>query len=125
RGDPLAPHRDLPGAAFGATDGLLREPGAPGRALPPGDGSGGVGADPGGDERPRDLRLPPGVGDGEPDLPRRRQPQAHSARGAAARLDAGPAGPPPPRPAPPGPDPAAGLESALVLGRVPAALLER
>src|SRR5439155_8686973 len=33
--------------------------------------SDGLGADPRGDEQPRYLRLSPGVGDGEPDLPRR------------------------------------------------------
>src|SRR5215468_487672 len=53
RGDPFAPHGDLPGAADRAADGLLREPGPAGRALSPDSRSDGPGADPRGDEQPR------------------------------------------------------------------------
>jgi hypothetical protein len=63
-----------------------------GRALSPDGRSNGLAADPRGDEQPRDLRLSPRLGDGEPDLPDGLQPQAHSAGDAAARLDARAAG---------------------------------
>ena len=45
RGDPVADH-GLPGAGHGPADGLLRDPGARGRALSPGHRSVGPGADP-------------------------------------------------------------------------------
>src|SRR5690348_5751969 len=93
-------------------------------ALSPDSRSDGLGADPRGDEQPRDLRLPPRVGDGEPDRPRRLQPQAHSARDAAARPDAGAARPPAAWPAPPRAGAGGGVESAVVLRRVPDPLLE-
>src|SRR5713226_5214400 len=59
----------LPHAGDGPADGLLRRPGPPDRPLSAGRRCGGPAADPGGDEQPGHLWLPPGVGDGEPDLP--------------------------------------------------------
>src|SRR5262252_226868 len=91
--------------------------GAPGRALSPRGRRGGVAADPRGDEQPGDLRLPPGGGDGEPDLSSPIQPQADSPGDAAARVDAGTPGASSPRAAARWSDPAARLQSALVLGR--------
>src|SRR5262249_61805262 len=85
----------------------------------------GSGSDPRGDERPRDLRLPPLVGNGEPDLPRRLQPQAHSAGDAATRLDARSARTPAPWPTASRSHPAAGLAPKLVLGCLPDPVLER
>src|SRR5262249_3332312 len=125
RGDPVADDGDLPGAAPGPADGLLRHPSARGRSLSPRHRSDGPGADSRRDEQPRDVRLPPGVGDGQPDLSDGLQPQTHSARDAAARADAGPARSPSARTATRRTDPAAGLEPALVLGRLPDSLLER
>src|SRR5262252_9031091 len=124
-GDPFAPHRDLPDAAHGAPDGLLRGSGPPRRSVSPDERSGGPGADPRGDEPPRDLRLPSGVGDGEPDLPGGLQPQAHSAGDATQRRAAGAPGAPAPWAAAPRADPPAGVEPALVFRRLRAALLER
>src|SRR5215813_1590052 len=46
RGDPRAPHGDLPGPANRAADGLLRGPGRAGRALSPDGRSDGPRADP-------------------------------------------------------------------------------
>src|SRR5262249_54442991 len=77
-GDPLAPHDDLPRLADRAADGLLREPGPAGRAISPDGRPDRLGADPRGDEQPRDLRLSPCGGDGESDLPRRLQPRAYA-----------------------------------------------
>ena len=115
RGDPFAPHRDLPDAAHGASNGLLRGSDPPRRALSPNERSGGRGADPRGDQQPGHLWLPSGVGDGEPHVPDPLQPQAHSAGDAVARPDAGDADPSPPRAAAPRPDPPAGVEPAVVL----------
>src|SRR5215472_8098215 len=125
RGDPFAHHRDLPDAANGTPDGLLRGSGPPRRSLSPDERSGDLGADPRGDQQPRHLRLPAGVGDGQPDLPGGLQPQAHSPGDAAARLDAGAAGPSPPWAAAPRPDSPAAVEPAVVLRCLRAAVLER
>jgi transposase len=81
-------------------------------------------ADPGGDEQPGDLRLSPSVGDGEPHLPGRLQPQADSPCYATPRADAGASGAPSPRTPAPRPDSAAGVEPALVLRRLLDSLLE-
>src|SRR5262249_62094622 len=80
---------------------------------------------PGGEDRRGALGLPRGGGEGEPGVPAPLQPQAHSAGDAAARPDAGAAGPSPPWAAALGPDPPAGVEPALVFRRLRAALLER
>jgi len=47
-------------------------------------GPGGSAADPGGDEQPGDPRRSPCLGDGEPNLPDRLQPQKHTAGDALA-----------------------------------------
>src|SRR5712692_1389168 len=49
-------------------DGVLRPPGAPDESLSADRRCRGPAADPRGDQQPGHLRLPPGVGDGEPDL---------------------------------------------------------
>src|SRR5215470_12992298 len=103
----------------------LRGSGPPRRSLSPDERSGGLGADPRGDQLPRYLRLPAGVGDGQPDLPGGLQPQTHSPGDAAVRLDAGAAGPSPPWAAAPRPDSPAGVEPAVVLRCLRAFLLER
>ena len=59
----------LPHAGDESADGLLRRPGPPDRPLSAGRRCGGPVADPGGDEQPGHRWLPPGMGDGEPDLP--------------------------------------------------------
>src|SRR5262245_25577984 len=82
-------------------------------------------ADPRGDQQPGDVWLSPRVGDGQPDIPDALQSQTHSARDAAPRANADAARPPSPRPAAPRADPTAGLESALVLRRLPDPVLER
>jgi|RhiMetdeSRZDD1v2_1073273.scaffolds.fasta_scaffold310064_2 hypothetical protein len=60
------------------------------RAATPGHRCHSTGADPRGDEQPRDVRLRPRVGDGKPNVPHWVQPQAHSPGNAAARPDVRP-----------------------------------
>src|SRR5690348_11189804 len=58
RGDQLAPHRDLPGAADGPPDGLLRVPGTCGWSVSPDHRSDGPAADPRDESRaPSPLML--------------------------------------------------------------------
>jgi len=107
-----------------AADCLLRGPAAPRRPLSPRGRRDRPATDPRRDEQPRDVWLSPRLGDGESHLPDRLQPEADSAHHAAARFDAGAPGPPPPRPPASRPDPAAGLESTLLLGCLLDSVLE-
>lgn len=123
-GDRAPRGRHLPDPGHGAADGLSPAPGSPGRVLPPGRGCDRARADSCGDEQPGHVRVPPGVGDGEPSVPDPVQPQTDPPGHAPARPHAGHASAPAPRAAPSGAGAAAGLQPALVLGRVPHPLLE-
>src|SRR5215831_15744637 len=88
-GDAASDDGDLLGTRARSGHRLLHRASAHGRPRSPRGRRDRGAADPRGDEQPSDVRLPPGMGHGEPNLPGRVQPQAHSPRDAAARADAG------------------------------------
>src|SRR5262249_22199774 len=124
-GDTAPDRRDLPHARDRAADGVLSSARPPLGLVPPRGRRDRAATDPGGDKQSGDLRLSPRLGAGEPDLPRRLQPQADSPRDADARVDAGAATASPARSATRRPGAAAGVESALVLGYLADPVLER
>jgi transposase len=91
--DHAVDDRDLRGPRDRPAVRVLRGPAASCWPLSAGGRRDGPAADSGGDEQPRDVRLSTGLGDREPDLSDRLQPEADSARHATARLDAGTPGP--------------------------------